>query len=179
MGGWRDAASQSLLETEKVGAILNVVSDQNDSAKREANKREQEYCSSHKIAYCNIPLKDFTAATDEQFVAGIAFIERNVRLDRKVLVHCGMGLGRSPSFVAAHLLYKGYNSETAITLIKNKRDQSCFEGYDEIHVDRIREFEKELPNRLEQIGHMTWCFSDSSILDCSLCCLGECCLHKV
>lgn len=151
VGSWQ-AVNQSELGSEKVGAILNVRSDENEVWIKEANEQEEEYCSSHNIEYCHIPLKDFTTATDNQFVSGIAFIERNVRLERKVLVHCGAGMGRSPSFVGVYLLFKKWvpDTDSAIRLIQEKRP-GCFEDPDDIHIVRIREFEKKLPRLRAQI----------------------------
>ena len=40
VGSWQDALDQSLLKLEKVGAILNVRSDENDAGIKEANERE-------------------------------------------------------------------------------------------------------------------------------------------
>lgn len=152
VGSWQDASNHSLLESENVGAILNARSDENEAGKKEANRREKEYCSAHNIEYCYIPLKDFTTATDDQFVSGTAFIARSVKLGKKVLVHCGAGSGRSPSFVATYLLFRKECKDTAsaIELIRGER-RYCFEGDDAVHIARIREFEKKLPELRSQI----------------------------
>ena len=161
VGSWH-AVNQSGLKSKRVGAILNVRSDENEVWIKEANEQEEEYCSSHGIGYCHVPLEDFTAATDDEFASGIAFIERNVRLGRKVLVHCGAGKGRSPSFVAVYLLFKRLapDTATAIALIREKRPE-CFEGDDKIHISRIREFEKMLPEKLAQIEYMIESFTSN------------------
>lgn len=157
VGSWEDAANQSLLQSENVGAILNVRSDESDISKKEANEREEKYCSSHNIGFCHIPVKDFTKATIDQFVSGVAFIARNVESGRKVLVHCGAGWGRSPSFVAAYLLFtkECNDTQSAVELIQQKRPR-CFEGDDAIHIARIREFEKKLPELRPQITERMW-----------------------
>jgi protein-tyrosine phosphatase len=116
VGSWRDAANKTLLSAGKINAILNVRSDDGDPAKKEANETEEQYCIANSIAYCFLPVNDFSPAEIDQLIHGVAFIEKNVKLERRVLVHCGAGLGRSPSFVAAYLIFKGYSVEEAINI---------------------------------------------------------------
>jgi len=155
VGSWEDAADIELLRRRKIGAILNVRGDEDDSMKRKANDRETEYCALEKLSYLHLPLPDFTTANDDQLAQGIAFIEANVRLTRKVLVHCGAGWGRSPSFAAVYLLFCGESTDTdsAVARIQKKRKR-CFTDGDDIHIDRIREFEKRLPDMKTQIDRL-------------------------
>jgi protein-tyrosine phosphatase len=161
VGSWKDAANRELLESEAIGAILNVRGDERETWAREANKKEAEYCAFAELKYLHLQLPDVTVATDDQFARGIAFIAANVRLNRrKVLVHCGEGMGRSPSFVAVYLLFSGECKEAngAINFIQKKR-RGCFEGIDNIHIHRIIEFEKRLPAMRVQIDTMIESFS--------------------
>lgn len=168
VGSWEDAspANQSLLKSEKVGAILNVRSDENDASIKKANEREWKYCSYHNIGYCHIRLKDCTVATDDQLATGVAFIDLNVKSGRNVLVHCGAGMGRAPSFVAAYLLFKkeSKDAKSAIELIQ-KRRPGCFEDCDEIHIPRLIEFEKKLPAKRAQIASARACPRCGNLLD--------------
>jgi protein-tyrosine phosphatase len=153
IGSWRDASNSSLLKNEGIKAILNVRADEDDPIKKENNEREKKYCIANGINYCHLPVPDSTVATDDQLIRGIVFIERNVRLGRRILVHCGEGLGRSPSFVAAYLIFKGNTSEKAVDLMKKKRCRS-FEGSDSIHIPRLKRFEAELTSKLPQIDKL-------------------------
>lgn len=150
IGSWRDAIDWSLLKKENIKAILNVRADENDPAIKETNEKEKNYCIANTIKYCYMPVQDFTVASDDQLIRGVAFIERNIGLGKRVLVHCGEGRGRSPSFVAAYLIFKGCSAEKAVGLVKKKRS-GCFEGRDGIHVPRIKKFQMELSSNLLKI----------------------------
>lgn len=162
VGSGKEAANRNLLKSENIGAILNIRDDIGNSMKKEANEREAEYCASEKIGYHYLPLPDFTTATDDQFARGIAFIEANVRLNRRVLVHCDAGLGRSPSFVAVYLVFNGEcaDADSAIARLHNER--GCFDGDDSIHIPRMKEFEKRLPEKRVEIENMIESFIRNS-----------------
>lgn len=146
VGSSSDAANTSLLKTQGITAILNVRADEDNPAIIEANEREKKYCNDNDIKYCHLPVRDFTVPTDEQLVKGVFFIEKNVRVGRRVLVHCGAGLGRSPAFVASYLIFKGCETEESIASIKQNRPM-VFEGRDRIHIARIKEFQAKLSCR--------------------------------
>jgi protein-tyrosine phosphatase len=154
VGSYPDDIAPEFLKRKDVSAILNI----RDKIWKDENQREAEYFHSEEIVYYHIPVKDFTIASDDEFARGIAFIGANIKLNKKhtrVLVHCDGGLGRSPSFAAVYLLYSGKcpNAEIAIAQIQNKRE-GCFTGGDAIHLPRIREFEKRLPEMRAQIESM-------------------------
>lgn len=150
VGSWRDAADASMLEREDIKAILNVRANEDKPDIKEANEREEKYCRDNNIAYCFLPVPDYTTAEDEQFISGVAFIEKYGSSGKRLLVHCGGGLGRSPSFVAAYLIFKGYTAEEAVNLIKKKR-RGTFEGGDNIHITRIKKFQIELASAQPKI----------------------------
>jgi len=143
VSSWRDAADPSILIKQGITAILNVRADEGDEIKKQANEKEKQYCRNNGINYCYLPVPDFNAATTDQLIRGVAFIERSILQGRKVLVHCGEGLGRSPSFIAAYLVFKGYDAKEAIDLIRN-RHRGSFEGGDRVHIPRIEQFARKI-----------------------------------
>jgi len=74
-------------------------------------------------------------------------------MGKRVLVHCEGGLGRSPSFVAAYLVFKGHSAEEAVDLIKNKR-HGAFYGGDSIHIPTIKRFQAGLADKMLQIAKL-------------------------
>jgi protein-tyrosine phosphatase len=46
-------------------------------------------------------------------------VENYLKKGKRVLVHCRNGKGRSGLFIAACLVYKGYNRKSAIELARN------------------------------------------------------------
>lgn len=54
--------------------------------------------------YHHMPIVDNTAPTIEQLDQGVAFIKRVIGDGKAVYVHCGSGVGRAPTMVAAYLI---------------------------------------------------------------------------
>jgi protein-tyrosine phosphatase len=151
----QNAEDRELLKRQEIGAILNVRGDEIETWYKQPNNREAKYCKLNGLRYQHLQLPDFTTATDAQFIQGIAFIAANTKQDKKVLVHCAGGYGRSPSFVAVYLLYCGEsaNADSAVAYIKNIHKR-CFDYPDNLHISRIDEFEKRLPEIRNQIENM-------------------------
>ncbi len=56
------------------------------------------------VAYLNVPVLDHTSPTEEQLTTAINWLEQHQQLNRKILVHCALGRGRSVFVMAAFLL---------------------------------------------------------------------------
>jgi dual specificity MAP kinase phosphatase len=65
-------------------------------------------------AYLWLPVVDHTEPTLGQLLMGAQFIDAAVRAGLRVLVHCRAGIGRSPTTVAAYLVWTGMSVEEAI-----------------------------------------------------------------
>jgi protein-tyrosine phosphatase len=69
--------------------------------------------------YSYLPIVDNTAPTIEQLDQGVAFIKRVVGDGKSVYVHCGSGVGRAPTMIAAYLIAdKGMTVDEAVNQIK-------------------------------------------------------------
>lgn len=69
-----------------------------------------------------LPVIDHTSPTQEQFTFGVTVLEDLVRMEKKTLVHCANGHGRSPTMVAAYLIKtKDMTVDEAIAYIKERR----------------------------------------------------------
>lgn len=73
--------------------------------------------------YLNVPILDHTSPTPEQLNTAINWIDQQIRDDRKVVVHCALGRGRSVLIVAAYLLAidKTLSIEEAMSQIQSIR----------------------------------------------------------
>ena len=71
--------------------------------------------------YNYIPIIDNTAPTIEQLQQGVSFINEAIRNEGVIYVHCGSGVGRAPTMVAAYLIAQGKSVDDAITQIQAAR----------------------------------------------------------
>jgi len=72
------------------------------------------------VAYLWLPVTDFTDPTLEQLFMGSQFIDTAVRAGNKVLIHCKLGIGRSPTLAAAYLVWTGCPVDEALRIIKER-----------------------------------------------------------
>ena len=70
------------------------------------------------VDFLHIPVRDFTAPHLLDLYRGVRWIDRFVKRGQKVLIHCYGGLGRSGTFAAAYLIYRGLNWTEAITRVR-------------------------------------------------------------
>jgi protein-tyrosine phosphatase len=73
------------------------------------------------INYLHLPLEDAEPVTVPQFDAIVDALSENVRWGI-VLLHCGVGVSRAPSFAAAYMAAVGYkNIDAALKEIRKVR----------------------------------------------------------
>ena len=69
----------------------------------------------------HLPIPDHGAPTEEELARAADWVLQELGDDRKVLVHCRLGLGRSVTVVAAVLLRMGYPLSEAMDLVRQRR----------------------------------------------------------
>lgn len=70
------------------------------------------------VDYLNIPVLDHTSPTSEQLHLALNWIDQHIRDNRKILVHCALGRGRSVLVMAAYLLAR--NDSLSIIDVMNQ-----------------------------------------------------------
>ncbi|BDR91416.1 protein-tyrosine phosphatase family protein [Vulcanisaeta souniana] len=74
--------------------------------------------------YLHIPTRDGYAPTEETLYSISTWIDRNIMNGKPVLVHCHAGIGRSPTVIAAYLMYRrGLNANDAIEVVSRYNDE--------------------------------------------------------
>ena len=76
------------------------------------------------ISYLNIPVLDHSVPTHSQLNQAINWIHHHIKEDRRVVVHCALGRGRSGFVMAAYLLSQDKNADVhqVLAQIKETRE---------------------------------------------------------
>ena len=98
---------KELVEEAEISAVVNLRSEHQDS-----------FVPPMPTAYLWLPVDDHSDPTPEQLLLGAKSIETAVRNGQTVLVHCKMGIGRSPTLAAAYLILTGLSVDEAMRRIE-------------------------------------------------------------
>jgi protein-tyrosine phosphatase len=112
VGGMKDAMDFELLESEGVEAVLQLY----------GQEREQIYFILP-IDTLQLQVEDRRPLPPPLLRRGVKFIRRQRLAERRVLVCCGAGMSRSPSFVAAYLHEEGMDILEAFRQIRSSRPE--------------------------------------------------------
>jgi ankyrin repeat protein len=107
-------------------------------------QRGYEYKYITQIGETELAVADFTAPTVTQLALISQDASREMEAGRKVLIHCGAGLGRTGTALAAvHMaLSKDYNVDNCISYVREKYNEQAVEGaYQKL---ALRNFAKKL-----------------------------------
>lgn len=87
------------------------------------NLQESDYFVDHKgFIVKNIPINDFGPPRYEDFVEFIDFVSSNLAQEKKIVVHCYAGMGRTNLMLATYLVHKfAIHPDRALEKVKQMR----------------------------------------------------------
>lgn len=83
-----------------------------------------ELVASYGMESLHIPIKDFTAPTISQIQTFVVEVDAMIDAGEPVAVHCGAGMGRTGTMLAAWLISHGYSASAAINEVRDVRPGS-------------------------------------------------------
>lgn len=95
------------------------------------------------VVHLHLPVRDFTAPTLSDFAHAIEFIDGVVSRGSAVAVHCGAGLGRTGTVIAAWLVHHGWEPRAAIREVRRRRPGSIETDEQEAAILRFAETTRE------------------------------------
>ncbi|HEY6898288.1 MAG TPA: histidinol-phosphate transaminase [Rhodocyclaceae bacterium] len=106
VGSLADAQNVAYCRANGIGAVLSLLQSDFDAGEHHAT----------------IPLRDGEPLPPSAVACATAFVARQLQAGRKVLVHCQMGLSRSPAIIAAYLHeYAGMSLGDALAWVRTRR----------------------------------------------------------
>ena len=73
------------------------------------------------LAFLSLPTDDHCAVPDSMLREGVAFVNRHLDREERVLIHCEHGIGRSATLVLCVLVDRGMAPLDALELAKSRR----------------------------------------------------------
>ncbi len=102
------------IKAQGIGAIINLCGEFCDL-------HEIEEKSGFEVIY--LPIPDEHAPDMEEMETALAWLDEAIYLDKKILVHCRHGIGRTGTFVTSYLLRRGLGLKVASKKLKKTRAQ--------------------------------------------------------
>ena len=111
LGGQHSLKGWAAMQARGIQAVVNL---------REAHKDDAARGIAP-AAYLHLPTQDNTPPSLDDLARGAQFIAQQLGQGKAVYVHCGVGVGRAPSQVAAYLISTGLSPDEALEQIRRVR----------------------------------------------------------
>ena len=84
--------------------------------------REKELCKKWKIQFVNLPIEDVNIPkASGKFIKLVEDLAKEIRQEKKVVIHCRMGIGRSSILAGAIMIKLGFEGKEVFEIISKYR----------------------------------------------------------
>ncbi|UZR95858.1 protein-tyrosine phosphatase family protein [Chondrinema litorale] len=121
----------SLLETQEI---------------RELELEEEAYfCKKYNLQFLHFPIQDRNIPENKKaFIRLVSFLASQIKLGKKIVIHCRMGIGRTATVTAALLIKCGFSAKGIFEFLKQKRELQVPDTEQQIKF--IEEISEEINN---------------------------------
>ena len=88
---------------------------------REEGRDDPVLLAQHDIRFLHLPSRDHSSPSQEQLVEGARWVLGEVQAQRKTVIHCKEGIGRSVAVVCCSLMMGGHSMAEAVRLVRATR----------------------------------------------------------
>ena len=88
---------------------------------REEGRDDPVLLAQHNIRFLHLPSRDRSAPSQQQLVEGARWVLGEVQAQRRTVIHCKEGIGRSVAVVCCSLMMGGYSLAEAVRLVRATR----------------------------------------------------------
>lgn len=111
-GAFDEAHVEAIAKEHRISAVVDL---------REEARDDEVLLVKHGIAFLHLPTVDHGVVAPEMLQRGLAFVIEHLQADRRVLVHCQFGIGRSALLGLCVLVHRGHAPLDALLLAKDRR----------------------------------------------------------
>jgi protein-tyrosine phosphatase len=95
-----------------IGAVVDL---------RAEGKDDETLMAQHDIRFLHLPVRDRWPPSQAQMVEGAEWVLTQMGEQRKTLVHCKEGIGRSVTLACCVLMRQGHDLASAVRLVRARR----------------------------------------------------------
>jgi len=111
-GSFSPALTVALARDHRVAAVVDLRGESSDDA---------QLLAKYGVEFLHLPTMDFSPVSTAKLRRGIEFVTPHLAAGRRVLIHCGRGIGRSAVLGLCVLVEQGYAPLDALALAKERR----------------------------------------------------------
>ena len=123
-----------------IGAVVDL---------REEGMDDEQLMAQHDIRFLHLPVRDRWPPSQSQMLEGADWILGQMEEQRKTLVHCAEGIGRSVALACCVLMRQGHDLGSAVRLVRARRWGVALNRR---HMDGLQQFAEQVDSMAPRLS---------------------------